>query len=182
MAAAPGCADAGPSAAELLLEVDRRWISTNRTLLAWLETLRPALGGATDTAGSIRTRIEALFPLMDELCRATCPWCPEPCCIVTRVWFDFRDLLFFHLIAAPIPPGPVCRESKTPCRYLSAHGCRLPRLLRPWACSQYFCATQRRLLAKTKGKARVMALDAEITEIALMRFAMEEAVQETLKH
>ncbi len=180
MAAAPGCADAGPSAAERLLEVDRRWVSTNRTLLAWLENRRPSLSLALQIASSLQERIEALFPLMDDLCRAACPWCPDPCCIVTRVWFDFRDLLFFHLIAAPVPPGPIGRKGSA-CRYLSAHGCRLPRLLRPWACSQYICATQRRFFAKTKGEARVHALDAEITEIALMRFAMEEAVQETLR-
>ena len=179
MAAATEWVEANPPIAGGLLDVDRRWISTNGALLAWLESRGPALSVARGIAESIRKQLEALFPLMDDLSRATCPWCPEPCCIVTRVWFDFRDLLLLHLLAVPVPPGPIGRRSGIPCRYLRAHGCRLPRLLRPWACSQYVCGTQRRFLAKTRGKAAVEALDAEITEIGLMRIAMEEAVQET---
>lgn len=179
MNSSPGWIEAGRSYAVRRSTADRHWVSTNRALLAWLKTRCPALFLAQEIAASIRERIEALFPLMEDLCRATCPWCPEPCCIVTRVWFDFRDLLFFHLVAAPLPPGPIGRKGSA-CRYLSGHGCRLPRLLRPWACSQYLCATQRRFLAKTKGKEKVLALDAEITEIAMMRIAMEEAVQKTV--
>ncbi|MGB5987685.1 MAG: hypothetical protein WBG37_20440, partial [Desulfobacterales bacterium] len=65
--------------------------------------LRPCQGVAIE----IRQQLAALFPLLDAVCRRTCPWCPDPCCIVTTVWYDFIDLLFLHFIETPLPPAPL---------------------------------------------------------------------------
>jgi hypothetical protein len=131
---------------------------------------------AISVAESIRNRLQAVFPLLSEICLGTCPWCPEPCCIVTRVWYDFRDILFFHLTEVPIPPGPLTGEEREPCRYLTFRGCSLPRIQRPWGCTQYLCPTQRGYLVKIRGRAALGDLEETLREIAAARIVMEEAV------
>jgi hypothetical protein len=153
---------------------DRTWQASNRLLSDWISDKRRRLTEAILVARSIRGRLTAVFPLMADLCRNTCPWCPEPCCIVTRVWFDFRDVLLFHLTATPIPPGPMRRDKREACRYLTPRGCALVRLQRPWACTQYICATQRRCLVKTAGSRALATLESEIQGIAAARIVMEE--------
>lgn len=155
---------------------DRKWSESNRLVSAWIAEERPRLAEASSLARSIRHRLKSIFPLVSEICRGTCPWCPEPCCIVTRVWFDFRDVLFFHLAGVPLPPGPLHAGTKEPCRYLTFRGCTLPRIQRPWGCTQYLCGTQRRYLIKTSGIMALTDLEAALREIAASRMALEESV------
>jgi hypothetical protein len=68
--------------------------------------------------------LELIFPLMDHLCRKTCPDCTNICCRRAWVWADFRDLLFCHLAGIPRPdqqlldrsgrPLPLCRPGRLP--------------------------------------------------------------------
>ena len=78
---------------------------------AWIKSLA--------VAGILETRLQALFPMLDDLCLNTCPWCPEPCCLTAKVWFDFKDLLFLHLARKPIPLNPPSSALEDTCRYLS---------------------------------------------------------------
>ena len=119
-----------------------KWVATNRELGGLIRRHGRGLQPAAAVAAGIRAELEAIFPLIDAVCQRTCPWCPDPCCIVTRVWYDFIDLLFLHLIEAPLPPGPLAYRLEDPCRYLASRGCRLPRLIRPWGCTQYTCPVQ----------------------------------------
>jgi hypothetical protein len=163
-------------------EEDRNWARSNTALRRWITARSEVFADAVLAAASVRRQLEKIFPILDDLASATCPWCPEPCCIANRVWFDFRDILFFHLSRIPIPPGPVKGVEKEPCRYLAAHGCILPRLQRPWACTQYLCGTQRRRLGKTSGQAALSALENDICTIAAARMDMEASVQKTVGH
>lgn len=165
---------AGSPSNDLDSVADSNWQASNQLLSDWISDRHRRLTEATLVARSIRDRLTAVFPLMADLCRNTCPWCPEPCCIVTRVWFDFRDVLLFHLTATPIPPGPMRRDKLATCRYLTPRGCALLRLQRPWACTQYICATQRRRLVKTGGSLALEKLESEIQGIAAARIVMEE--------
>lgn len=124
------------------------WMSSNRALGRFIEHHRSDLEVGHSVAQSIRSHLASLFSVMDELCRNCCPWCPDPCCIVNKVWFDFRDLLFLHLMNLPIPPAQLNCGHHQACRYLTHRGCRIPRIIRPWACTRYLCATQRRHLAR----------------------------------
>jgi hypothetical protein len=81
-----------------------RWHESNCALARLLAKHRRVLAQAVAVAAEIRRGIDELAPLMEALCRRTCRFCPEPCCIVNTVWIDFRDLLFLHLLEAPIPP------------------------------------------------------------------------------
>ncbi|MGD8367704.1 MAG: hypothetical protein PVG78_08680 [Desulfobacterales bacterium] len=155
---------------------DGKWRASNRLVSDYVSVNRQRLSEAIRLAWSIRDRLTALYPIMADLCRSTCPWCPEPCCIVNRVWFDFRDVLFFHMTAVPLPPGPLGSDQREACRYLTPRGCALSQLQRPWGCTQYVCATQRRFLAKSGGQVAMERLDSEIQGIAAARIAMEETV------
>jgi len=154
---------------------DNKWKASNRALGEWIRCKRPALGPALAIAGEIRRQLESIFPLLDEICRVSCPWCPEPCCIVNKVWIDFQDLLFLHLLDLQIPPTQLNTADEDTCRYLTHRGCRLPRIIRPWACTLHTCPTQVQCLDKMS-----LAVQSEyhsaIRSIKKCRFDMTDAV------
>ena len=99
-------------------------------------------------AQRLESCLQAVFPILDALCAASCPWCPEPCCLKASVWFDFKDLLFMHFNQLSIPPCQPKANLKNPCCYHGRRGCRLPRINRPWICTWYLCPTQTAILRK----------------------------------
>jgi hypothetical protein len=153
----------------------RTWHESNCALARLLKRHRRVLGKAQATAVDIRREIDALTPLMTALCRRTCRFCPEPCCITNTVWIDFRDLLVLHLLEEPIPPCQAASEPGAACPFLSHRGCRLPRRIRPWMCIKYICPAQRAVLQK-KGRAVSAALDADIVKIERHRVRLEAEV------
>lgn len=96
----------------------------------------------------VQNRLASIFSILDDLCKATCPWCPDPCCLSAKVWIDFKDLLFLHLGELPIPPEQLLPNFEKICRYWSPKGCVLPRMSRPWVCTWYLCPTQQANLRK----------------------------------
>ncbi len=129
-------------------EKDAQWQATNLAVKKLVYLNQDKLSKAMAIADAICRQLKSIFPLLDELVRVACPWCPEQCCIVNKVWIDFQDLLFWHLIDQPIPVGQLNCGDKAACRYLNHRGCILPRLIRPWTCTLYVCATQNKCLAK----------------------------------
>jgi hypothetical protein len=157
-----------------------RWLASNDALARWLATRRRSLRGAAATAAAIRRGIDRLSPQMAALCARTCHFCPEPCCITNTVWFDFRDLLYLHLTAAPIPPHQAASDPGQPCPFLAHRGCRLPPPIRPWMCIAYICPAQGRRMQRT---AAVLRADFErrIARIDRQRLAMEAALMQALR-
>ena len=151
------------------------WHESNCALARLLAHHRQVLGKALAEAMKIRRGINDLAPSMTALCRQTCRYCPNPCCISNTVWFDFCDLLFFHLLDAPIPACQAASDPGEACPFLGHHGCRLPQHIRPWMCIQYICPTQRSALKKT-GSAAEASLLAVIEKIDGQRFRMEAEV------
>jgi hypothetical protein len=152
-----------------------KWHQSNCALARLLSRHQRVLNKATAVALEIRREIDELTPLMTELCRRTCRFCPEPCCITNTVWIDFRDLLFFHLTDEPIPPCQAASDSGDACPFLSHRGCRLPRRIRPWMCIKYICPAQRAVLQK-KERPVSAALCADIQKIERNRLRMEVEV------
>jgi hypothetical protein len=118
------------------------WLESNQALGRLIALHHSRLDRCIRIAGRIQAQLAAIFPCMDGLCAETCPDCRQRCCNATRVWFDFRDLLFFHLTRQPIPPNQLVYENERNCCYLATDGCRLPRSSRPWACTRYLCPAQ----------------------------------------
>ena len=100
--------------------------------------LKPVIKYARD----IQIRLESIFPRLDDICKMTCPRCPDACCLSASPWYDWRDLIFLHLSQISIPPTQTISDFKKTCCYLSHRGCTLPRIARPWICTWYLCPTQ----------------------------------------
>jgi len=127
------------------------WQEANRSLDYLIQKNLPDLDRATSLARKVQNRLSSMFSLLDDLCRDTCPWCPDPCCLSAKVWIDFKDLLFLHLGGHQIPPEQLLLNFEKVCRYWSPKGCVLPRMTRPWVCTWYLCPTQK---ASLRQKAR----------------------------
>ena len=159
---------------------DRQWVDSNQALDRVLDKADNHLHQARGMALSIWRSLQSLNPIMDELCRLSCPWCPNPCCIVNRTWYDFQDLLYLHLSKQSLPPGQIVPRSQEPCRYLGHRGCRIPRASRPWSCIVYICAVQQRRLVKfTRAKADYFVHTLE--SIRDTRHDLEAAVTKAVK-
>ena len=126
----------------LLWGSPEKWREATETMGILIRLHRPNLNRAVGYARNIYSQMESIFSLLDDLCFSTCPWCPDPCCLVAKVWIDFQDLLFIYLNQQQLPPAQLLQDFNKPCRYLKAAGCTLPRITRPWICTRYLCPVQ----------------------------------------
>jgi hypothetical protein len=156
-------------------ERDRVWQSSNAALTRLLAFHRASLGAAVDTARTIGRILDTLRCQMDALCCRTCRFCPDPCCILNTVWFDFKDLLLFHLSGTPISPFQAATELNEPCPFLGGHGCRLKFCVRPWVCIRYICPAQRAVIRK-QGPGSQRDLLENLETVADLRDQMESEV------
>jgi hypothetical protein len=122
------------------------WREANASLSAIIQSHASALADLHNMARRTRQHLESLFPLMDNLCRETCPDCTNVCCTHAWVWADFRDLLFYHLTDVTPPDYQLLESTAGHCRFASPHGCRLERIRRPFVCTWYLCPVQTHLL------------------------------------
>lgn len=127
------------------------WQEANRSLNFLIQRNLSGLDRTMSLAHKVQTRLASIYSFLDDLCRVTCPWCPDPCCLSAKVWIDFKDLLFLHLAGHQIPPEQLMSNLKDVCRYWSLKGCVLQRMSRPWVCTWYLCPTQQ---ANLRQKAR----------------------------
>ncbi len=148
------------------------WLEANQSLHHLIRLHRTELEKARSLAQHIATRLASLFPLIDELCRVTCPFCPDPCCLVAKVYFDFPDLLFFHLTGQPIPEDQLRHSCQEICRFLGPRGCTLSRMVRPWSCTRYMCPPQMTVLRKRDPGTQVFFNDT-VQAIKQLRREME---------
>lgn len=154
---------------------DSAWQASNCALARLLKRYRPLLGAAAARAAAVGRGIDALEPLMLALCRRTCRFCPEPCCIINTVWFDFQDLLFIHLQGMAVPSRQAATECGVACPFLGRRGCRLDFRGRPWTCIRYLCPAQRRVLARN-GSRLLADTERKIVGIDRQREQMVSAV------
>ena len=127
------------------------WQEANRTMLHLVRTHHASLERATGFAREVLDQLMPIFSHLDDLCAVTCPWCPDPCCLAAKVWVDFKDLLFLHLIDQPAPPAQLMQKTDECCCYLGSRGCTLPRVARPWICTRYLCPAQLERIRKEPG-------------------------------
>jgi len=148
------------------------WRQANLALQHLCTRHQTALAPARITARKLKSHLEALYPLLDDLCNQTCRGCAEPCCHVATVWFDFRDLVFMHLSEQAITAAQLSRSPDGACRCCGPTGCRLPRLSRPWTCAWYLCPPQKFLLAEMPAET-LAGFEQAIAAIKALRKRME---------
>jgi hypothetical protein len=150
----------------------RAWREINQTLAHLMGLYRSNLDRPLERVQAIRARLEPIFVLMDDICDRTCPGCHETCCSVARVWLNFQDLLFIHLLGQTPPPLQTLPDLKAACAYLGPIGCTLPRIMRPWFCTRYICIPQQAFLRK-KGRAFMIDFEGMVHHIEAARNKME---------
>jgi hypothetical protein len=151
-----------------------QWREANQTMAYLVRRHENRLQYAKTIARTLINHLRAVFLQLDSLCVKTCPWCPEPCCMVAKVWIDFKDLVFLHLAGCDIPPTQLIKDMSGRCRYLGSRGCTLDRLIRPWVCTWYICGTQTRILNDQEKQAK-QVIDKAFSEIKRLRHDMEAA-------
>ena len=149
------------------------WQEANFSIETHVRRYQTELEQAALTARKLRHLLVSIFSDLDDLCMATCPWCPEPCCLSASPWFDFCDLLYLHLNQLEIPRTQPIHTYSDTCCYLSSRGCTLSRLIRPWICSWYLCPVQTAYMKK-KGRRRWEAFNRMVWEIKKGRKRLEE--------
>ena len=150
----------------------KSWQAAHQAVQYHIQRYASDLKQLNTQAQTLETSLNTVFPVFDELCAESCPWCPDPCCQKASVWFDFKDVLFLHLRQLPIPPCQPKESIKTPCRYFGSKGCRLPRINRPWICTWYLCPTQTAKLRKEHA-AKLEFLDRTFAKIKSERNLLE---------
>ncbi len=149
------------------------WHQANRSFDIHIDRYRAELDSAMATAREVYRRLASIFPLLNDLCMATCRYCPEPCCLTANPWYDFRDLLFLHLNFLEIPRSQPIDPDKDTCRYLSPRGCTLSRITRPWICTWYLCPVQTANLKK-RNRRPWKTIDRTVTAIKRGREQLED--------
>lgn len=156
------------------------WNRVNGGLAAMVRGLGERLEPAYSAAQEVCRAMEAMIPVWEELCALTYATCRDNCCTASRVWFEYPDLLLFHLLGLAIPPGQTRSDLTQPCRYLTPMGCSQPRLIRPWRCSWYLCQAQLDLLT-TRPPREQRRISATLQRILDNRRRMTEAFEAALR-
>lgn len=118
------------------------WSEANWSVDHLLKRYANEISRLSELAREIQASLEIIFSVQNDLCRETCRFCPDPCCLNATVWADLKDLLFIHLTKQKIPDSQLISKQDDYCVYHSAKGCRLPRLSRPFTCTLYLCPPQ----------------------------------------
>lgn len=154
----------------------------------WMQaelSLQMTLGNGDDFSGAYGCAAEyaRLMTGMDRLQGAlsslSCVDCSKICCHHATVWYDFRDLLFAMLHRGALPERQIYRGDNGWCAMLGPKGCTLPRVQRPFLCTWYVCAEQKRILALEDY--RILApLNDGLLEMKMLRQRMEMQFLETI--
>lgn len=118
----------------------RDWREAHGTLQVLFRIHDRRLNPLREAARQARGALEEIGPVLDRFARLTCPECRAVCCRMAQVAFDFKDLVWMHALDLDPPPHQLRRHDAEVCRYLGDHGCRLPRVVRPFICNWYLCA------------------------------------------
>jgi hypothetical protein len=120
------------------------------------------------SAQKLKKLLIDLSPLIEEFTADICPDCREICCKQKRSIPDADDVRYGTALGTPLPERDLARDPDGPCQFMGQAGCAIPRWLRPWRCTWYFCGP----LIETMNKGpqrRVRRLSALIQEIVDIR-------------
>jgi hypothetical protein len=80
-----------------------------------------------------------IAPLIEEYTAAVCPDCQDICCKQKRSLPDANDVRYIKALGASQPERDLSQDPDGPCQFMGQAGCAIPRWLRPWRCTWYFC-------------------------------------------
>jgi len=96
---------------------------------------------ALKVAKEIDRLLSEVILLQRDYVARICSACEEPCCKRVRYLFDERDIIFARVLGRN---GVLRRRyNEKGCQFLSATGCLLAPIARPFVCHRYLCSKLR---------------------------------------
>jgi hypothetical protein len=90
-------------------------------------------------ARTIKTALEKISPLIQQITGTVCPRCADVCCISKHGFYNYEDLVYLFALGLRPPSIDLDRNEHDPCQFLSESGCSMERSIRPSGCNWYFC-------------------------------------------
>ena len=78
-------------------------------------------------------------PLIEEYTGRVCPGCIDVCCRQKHGLYRERDTRYLRALGVSLPKRDATRPLDGPCECMGPRGCALPRWMRPFKCTWYFC-------------------------------------------
>lgn len=92
-----------------------------------------------DPAEKLKQLLIESSPLIEEYTAGVCPDCIDVCCRQKHGLYRERDIRYLQTLDVAVPPRDSARPLEGPCEAMGPQGCVLPRWLRPFKCTWYFC-------------------------------------------
>jgi hypothetical protein len=93
----------------------------------------------SDPAEKLKLLLIESSPMIEEYTTHVCPCCTDVCCRQKHGLYRERDIRYLHALCVEQPKRDTTRPLDGPCECMSPRGCRLPRWMRPFKCTWYFC-------------------------------------------
>lgn len=78
-------------------------------------------------------------PFIQSYTAITCPYCAVVCCANRHGMPTFGDIITFLAMKYEIPHYDLTIDPGASCQFMGNKGCVLPRVIRPYRCTWYFC-------------------------------------------
>jgi hypothetical protein len=78
-------------------------------------------------------------PSIEEYTSPLCPGCIDVCCRQKHGLYRERDIGYLRALGIAPPMRDGTRPLDGPCECMGPRGCTLPRWMRPFKCTWYFC-------------------------------------------
>lgn len=130
----------------------------------------------TALAQELRAAFEGAEEHLERLAALSCSGCAKVCCRDMHSVHDRVDLEFLSALGAQKPIRATPTEGGAgPCRFIKREGCSLPRWMRPYKCTWFFCEEALEALEALQedepGRARGLRAGIERLRIARESFA-----------
>jgi len=92
-----------------------------------------------ETANTLKLLLIESSPLIEGYTAAVCPACTDVCCRQKHGMYQKRDISYLKALGVDMPSRDDARPLEGPCESMGPEGCVLPRWMRPFRCTWYFC-------------------------------------------
>jgi len=100
---------------------------------------RIALSSTIKKAHLVKKLIDKASYFIQKNISEVCPSCENVCCINYHAYHDYEDIVYMYAIGLKLPDYKRGIKDSDPCQFLSEHGCKIERAVRPFRCNWYFC-------------------------------------------
>ena len=90
-------------------------------------------------AQQLKELLTRISPLIEHYTSAVCPECIDVCCRQKHGLYRERDIAYLRALGVAVPERDPARPLEGPCEAMGPRGCVLPRWMRPFKCTWYFC-------------------------------------------